>query len=131
MIPGAVENPYGFNAHDFVPAGKVILSSEVLKEARQFLLELQKYERAAKWIVAFTWCYNRSIKKTPDSPAIDEGSGIDLAGYRSSEIPSEAVEVRDGVPLAFIIPRDQFSLASKKEIIQTKLASGRLSFQLR
>ncbi len=131
MTSGAIENPYGFNADDFAVAGQIILSPEVLEEARQFLSGLQKYERATKWIVAFTWCYNRSIKMTPESSVIDEGPGIDLAGYRSSEIPPEAVDIRAGVPIAFIIPHDQLTHASKKEVIRTKLASGRLSYQLR
>ena len=35
-----------------------------------------------------------------------------------------------GVPLAFIIPHDKFENAKRKEIVQTRLASGRLSYQL-
>jgi hypothetical protein len=70
------------------------------------------------------------LKKSPDSPAIDEGPGIDLAGYRVSDIPTDAVDERSGVPLAFIIPHDRFEDAKRKEIVQTRLASGRLSYEL-
>jgi hypothetical protein len=61
---------------------------------------------------------------------IDEGTGIDLAGYRTSEIPDGAVEVYDGVPVTFIIPRDKIEEAKRKEIVQIRLTSKRLSFAL-
>jgi hypothetical protein len=123
-------NSHGFRPTDFVPPEHIGISPEALSEARQLLSELQSQTQGTKWIVAFTWCYDRTFKKSPDSPAVDEGPGIDLAGYRVSEIPPYAVDHRSGVPLAFIIPHDKFENATRKEIVQTRLASGRLSYEL-
>lgn len=130
MSPDTFTNPYGFRPTDFVPPKQIDVSPEALAEARQFLSELQSQDRRNRWIVAFTWCYDRTFKKSPDSPAVDEGSGIDLAGYPASEIPADAVDERSGVPLTFIIPHDKFENANRKEIVQTRLASGRLSYEL-
>ena len=130
MSADTSENPYDLNTNDFAPPGQIALSRAAMEEARQFLSKLAQYEKEAKWIVAFTWCYKRSFQKSPESQSIDEGPGIDLAGYRSSEIPPDAVEVRGGVPLAFIIPSKRLSLATKKEIVETRLPSGRLSYML-
>ncbi len=130
MSTDTSENPYGFNTNDFAPPGQIALSGAAMEEARQFLSELAQYEKEPKWIVAFTWCSKRSFQKSPESQSIDEGPGIDLAGYRSSEIPPDAVEVRDGVPLAFIIPGERLSSAKRKEIVETRLPSGRLSYML-
>jgi hypothetical protein len=130
MSPDTFANPYGFRPTDFVPPKQISVSPEALAEARQFLSELQSQGQENKWIVAFTWGYDRTFKKSPDSPAVDEGPGIDLAGYRVSEIPADAVDERSGIPLAFIIPRDKLENADRKEIVQTRLASGRLSYEL-
>jgi hypothetical protein len=130
MSPDTFTNPYGFRATDFVSPAQIDVSPEALAEARQFLSELQSQGQGNKWIVAFTWCCDRTFQKSPDSPAVDEGPGIDLAGYRVSEIPADAIDERRGVPLAFIIPHDKFENADRKEIVQTRLASGRLSYEL-
>ncbi|MBV8794023.1 MAG: hypothetical protein JO136_03715 [Hyphomicrobiales bacterium] len=130
MSPDTFTNSYGFRPTDFAPPKQIDVSPEALSEARQFLSELESRSQGTKWIVAFTWCYDRTFKKSPDSPAIDEGPGIDLAGYRVSEIPADAVDEKSGVPLAFIIPHDKFENADKKEIVQTRLVSGRLSYEL-
>ena len=125
------ENPYGFKTDDFVRPGQITLAPEAFAEARQFLSELEQYEQGTKWIVGFTWSRARTMQRDHDSRSVDEGPGIDVMGYRSTEIPSEAVEVREGVPLTFIIPREQFDRAQKKEIVETRLVSGRLSYELR
>lgn len=130
MSPDTFTNPYGFRTTDFVPPKQITVSPDALSEARQFLSELNSNHQGTKWIVAFTWCYDRTFMKTPGSPAVNEGPGIDLAGYRLSEIPAEAIDERNGVPLAFIIPHDKFENADRKEIVQTRLASGRLSYEL-
>jgi hypothetical protein len=129
MSPDTFTNSYGFRAIDFVPPKQISVSPEALSEARQFLSELESQGQGTKWIVAFTWCYDRTLKKGPGSPAVDEGSGIDLAGYRVSEIPANVVDERSGVPLAFITPHYKL-VNARKEIIQTRLASGRLSYEL-
>jgi hypothetical protein len=130
MSPDTLTNPCGFRPTDFVPPKQIDVSPEALAEARQFLSELQSQGQGNKWIVAFTWCYDRNFKREPDSPAIDEGPGIDLVGYRVSEIPADAIDEKSGVPLAFIIPHDKFENADRKEIVQTRLPSGRLSYEL-
>jgi hypothetical protein len=130
VSPDTFTNPYGFRSTDFVPPKKIDVSPDALAEALQFLSELQSQGQGNKWIVAFTWCYDRNLRRSPDSSAIDEGPGVDLAGYRASEIPADAIDERSGVPLAFIIPHDKFENAKRKEIVQTRLASGRLSYEL-
>ena len=130
MSSDTFTSSYGFRPTDFVPPKQISLSPEALAEVRQFLSELESQAQGTKWIVAFTWCYDRILKKSPDSSAIVEGPGIDLAGYRVSDIPPDAIDERSGVPLAFIIPHDRFKDAKRKEIVQTRLASGRLSYEL-
>ncbi len=123
-------NPYGFTSLDFAPRGEIALSPEALTDAKEFVGHLQRFEPTSRWIAGFVWCYTRTMRETPNSELIDEGPGIDLAGYRTSEIPVDAVELRDGVPVTFIIPRDKIEAAKRKEIVKIRLASKRLSFAL-
>ena len=130
MVEQAFENPYGFTPDDFAPDGVLALSPEAQAEGRDFVSHLQQFEPSSRWIAGFAWCYDRSMRENPGSEMIDEGPGIDLAGYRATEIPAGPVEVRDGVPFTFVIPRDKVDFAKRKEIVQVRLASGRLSFAL-
>ena len=123
-------NPYGFNDDDFAPRGSMTLSAEVLDKAREFVFQLERFEPTSTWIAGFAWCYARTMRESPSSELIDEGPGIDLAGYRTTEIPKDAVEIRNGVPITFIIPRDKIKAAKRKEIVQVRLKSKRLSFEL-
>ena len=123
-------NPYGFTSGDFAPRGAITLSSEALADAKEFVSQLQRFEPTSRWIAGFAWCYARTMRENSNSASIDEGPGIDLAGYRTSEIPPDAVETHDGVPVVFIIPRDKIDEAKRKEIVQTRLLSKRLSFAL-
>ena len=123
-------NPYGFTAEDFAPRGAIALSSEALADAKEFVRNLQRFEPSSRWIAGFAWCYARTMRESSNSELIDEGPGIDLAGYRTSEIPDDAVELYEGVPVVFIIPRDKIDAAKRKEIVQTRLTSKRLSFVL-
>jgi len=131
MSEAAFTNPYGFTANDFAPCGLITLSSEALADAREFVNHLQRFEPTSRWIAGFAWCYARTMRESPNSEVIDEGPGIDLAGYRTNEIPADAVELRDGVPVTFIIPRDKVEAARLKEIVQVRLNSKRLSFELK
>jgi hypothetical protein len=130
MSPDAFKNPYAFKDHDFAPRGEIKLAPGALQEARQFLSELGANEDGSKWVVAFTWCYKRAFRKSPDAPSIDEGPGLDIAGYRSTEIPANAIDVREGVSLTFIIPPDQLEKAKDKMIVERRLQSGRMSYEL-
>lgn len=130
MSEQAFANPYGFTSEDFAPRGAIALSPEALTDAKEFVGHLQRFEPTSRWIAGFVWCYTRTMRETPISELIDEGPGIDLAGYRTSEIPVDAVELRDGVPVTFIIPRDKIEAAKRKKIVQIRLASNRLSFAL-
>jgi hypothetical protein len=97
-------NPHGFKSGDFAPAGEIILSDEARSRAKEFLSDLNRYQPGAWWVVGFIWCSARTMRENKESKEIDEGPGIDLGGYRTWELPSEAIEIRDGVPMAFIIP---------------------------
>ena len=113
-----------------MPPKQIDVSPEALAEARQFLSELQSQGQGNKWIVAFTWCYDRNLRRSPDSSAINEGPGIDLAGYRASEIPADAIDERSGVALAFIIPHDKFKNAKRKEPSLTVKANGQVIWNI-
>ncbi len=130
MLPSKYEPKHDFTPKDFAPRGTIKLADGVLDRARQFQSELQRYDSNAQWIVAFTWCYKRSMRKKGETEYIDEAPGLDLAGYRSTELPDYAVELRDGVRLAFIIRHDIFEAAKEKKVIEVRLASGRDSFDL-
>lgn len=130
MINDNSTNPHGFTPIDFAPPGAVKLSAEALSDARDFLVHLGQFDENAKWIAGFVWNYARSMRKAGQTEIVDEGPGIDLAGYRFSEIPSYAVEIRDGTPVIFVIPRDKIATATQKEIVQVKLTTGRPSFEL-
>ena len=130
MSERAFANPYEFTSEDFAPRGAIALSLEALAAATEFVGHLQRFGPSSQWIAGFVWCYARTMRESPNSESIDEGPGIDLAGYRTSEIPVDAVELRDGVPVTFIIPRDKFEAAKRKEIVQIRLTSKRLSFAL-
>jgi hypothetical protein len=130
MAKKDVSNPYGFTLDDFAPMGSIDLSAEAMKQAREFLGDLIAFDSQSEWIPAFAWCYSRTFRRSTQVEAIDEGPGIDLAGYRYSELPPGAVETRNGLKIAFIIPREKVQIASAKRIIETRLSSGRLSFEL-
>jgi hypothetical protein len=129
MTPGQ-QQLHDFTPNDFAPNGTMKLDSNVIAEARAFLRDLLEYDPDSKWIVAFAWCYQRLMRKSGESQYVDEGPGIDLAGYRSTELPDYAVEIRDGVPIAFIIRQDILAASQNKEIVNVTLSSGRQSFGL-
>ena len=130
MLEQEFRNPYGFKPDDFAPRGVISLSPEAETSGREFVGKLQQFEPSSNWIAGFAWCYTRSMRKAPGSETIDEGPGIDLAGYRVSDIPAGMIEIRNGIPFAFIIPHDKIDSAKHKEIVQVRLSSGRLSFSL-
>jgi hypothetical protein len=130
MINDNSSNPHGFTPDDFAPTGVINLSPEALSDARAFLIHLGQFDGSARWIAGFVWTYARSMRKSGQTEIVDEGPGIDLAGYRFSEIPSYAVESRDGTPVIFIIPQDKIAAATQKEIVEVKLVTGRPSFEL-
>ena len=130
MAKKDASNPYGFTLDDFAPTGSVDVSVEAMKQAREFLGDLIAFDRQSEWIPAFAWCYSRTIRRSAQIETIDEGPGIDLAGYKMSELPPGTVETRNGLKIAFIIPREKIQSVSAKRIMETKLSSGRLSFEL-
>jgi hypothetical protein len=130
MAKDDVSNPYGFTLDDFAPTGSIDVSFVAMKQAREFLGDLIAFDSQSEWIPAFAWCYTRTCRRSAQAETFDEGPGIDLAGYRMSELPPGSVETRNGLKIAFIIPREQIERASAKQIIETRLSSGRLSFEL-
>ena len=128
--PNPQQQLHDFTPDDFAPRGTVKLANTILDEARAFRLDLEAYNSRANWIVAFTWCYQRLMRKSGEIQYVDEGPGLDFAGYRSTELPDYAVEIRQGVPLAFIIRRDVLNAAQAKEIVKVSLNTGRQSFAL-
>jgi hypothetical protein len=82
------------------------------------------------WVGDDAVCYSRTFRRSTQVETIDEGPGLDLTGYRFSKLPPGAVETRNGLKIAFIIPREKIQIASAKRIIETRLSSGGLSFEL-
>jgi hypothetical protein len=130
MITPVSNDNKGFNALAFAPNGAVSVTDEAMTQARSFWADLQKYETQTKWVVAFTWASERKYRPSAQSEWLDEGPGIDLCAYKATELPDGAVESRDGVPVAFIIPRDKIAAASEKKIVEVKSVSGAPSFRL-
>jgi hypothetical protein len=130
MITPESSDNKGFNALAFAPNGVLSVTDEALAQARSFWVELQNYDTGAKWVVAFTWASERKYRRSAQSEWIDEGPGIDLCGYKAAELPDGVTESRDGVPVAFIIPRDKIAAASQKKIVEVKSNSGAPSFTL-
>jgi hypothetical protein len=124
------ENLHGFNPSDFPPKGEITLSAEAQSQARDFVRELTSSVPGANWVAGFIWCFERSIRENKNSDEIDEGPGIDLAGYRAAELPLDKIEIRGKVPVAFIIPIDKVNAAREKKIVEVRTNSGRLSFAL-
>jgi len=130
MAATTTNNSYPLSRIDFAPRGLISLSDEARAGASEFLLQLGRFDEASRWIVGFVWSSARSMRENKNSEWIDEGPGIDLAGYRSTELPPDAIETRDGVPVAFVIPRSVIDAAKEKKIVQVRVSSGRLSLQL-
>jgi hypothetical protein len=116
MQPPRETDRYGFYPEDYVAKGVIALSPKALAVARQFAADLGKYDPKARW--------------TADSETIDEGPGIDLAGYRYGEVPMDKVEIVDGVPVIFLIPPEVVAAAKSKTMVETRANSGRASFAL-
>jgi hypothetical protein len=106
------------------------VTDEALAQARSFWADLQKYDARTKWVVAFTWASERKYRRSAQSEWLDEGPGIYLCAYKSAELPDGVTESRDGVPVAFIIPRDKIAAASEKKMVEAKSFSGAPSFKL-
>src|ERR1700677_3658734 len=123
MAKKDASNPYGFTLDDFAPTGSVDVSVEAMKQAREFLGDLISFDSQSEWVPAFAWCYSRTFRQNAQVETIDEGPGIDLAGYRMSELPPGAVETRNGLKIAFVIPREKIQSASAKRIIEIRLSS--------
>ena len=123
-------NHYEFPPELYVPRGTIALSPKAVDVARQFVIDLGKFDSTAKWIAGFQWCLARTMQWAKDSETFDEGPGIDLGGFRFSEIETGTVETVDGTPIVFLIPPDIVAAAKNKTIVQLRLNSGRASFAL-
>ena len=130
MQPPPKVNHYEFPPELFVPKGVITLSPKALAVARQFVVDLGRYDPKARWIAGFQWCTARTMQWTADSETFDEGPGIDLAGFRYGELPTDTVEIVDGVPVIFLIPPSVVAAAKTKTMIETRTSSGRASFAL-
>jgi hypothetical protein len=130
MTDSDPNNPYGFNLNDLPPPGAIAVPAEALDRAREFSADLRKSDGDPRWIATFAWAYQRKYRPNPTAEWVDEGPGVDLCGYKSSELPPGVVEVRDGLPVAFIIPRDKVASAIEKKIVETKLVSGVTAYKL-
>jgi hypothetical protein len=54
-------NPHGFNSEDFAPRGAITLSPEALAAAKEFVVQLQRFEPTSRWIAGFVWCYTSRL----------------------------------------------------------------------
>jgi hypothetical protein len=131
MTIGKAENPYNFTPQSFAPRDLIELSREAHLGARDFIRELGRFDSGAQWVAGFLWHSKRSMRANKNSEWIDEGPGIDLAGYRVNELPENTIETRDGLPVAFVIPRDIVDSSAAKRIAQVRVSSGRMSFQIK
>ena len=68
--------------------------------------------------------------KTPGGKTFDEGPGIDLAGFRNFETPTDTVVNIAGVPIVFILPPEIVAASKAKLIVPTVTNSDRASFAL-
>ncbi len=130
MQPPPKVSHYEFPAQLFVSKGAITLSPRALAVAKQFVVDLGKYDPKARWIAGFQWCSARSMRWTADSETFDEGPGIDLAGFRYGELPTDTVETVEGVPVIFLIPPDVVAAAKTKTMVEARTSSGRASFAL-
>lgn len=117
-------NTLGFSPEDFAPRGEIALSPEALDQARIFLANMERYDPTSKWIVGFSWADERKLRPDSHSDWVDIGPGVDLCGYKSSELPNDVIEIRNGLDVVFIIPRDRIQAAVEKKIISVKSIRG-------
>ncbi|MBV8472615.1 MAG: hypothetical protein JO107_10110 [Hyphomicrobiales bacterium] len=130
MLPPRETDQYGFYPEDYVAKGAITLSPKALAVAKQFVVDLGKYDPKARWIAAFQWRTARTMRWSADSETFDEGPGIDLSGFRYDQVPPDAVEIIDGVPVIFILPPEVVAAAKTKTIVEAPTNSGRASFAL-
>jgi hypothetical protein len=123
-------NKFDYPLDWYVARGVVRLSSEATQQAKEFSKELSSYEDKSKWIVGFLWALDRSLRAKADGPTFDEGPGIDLAGFRDTEILTNTVENVAGVRIVFILPPEVVAAAKAKLIVPSVTNSGRASFLL-
>lgn len=130
MQPPPQVNQYEFPPELFVSKGTISLSPKALAVAKQFVFDLGKFDPKARWIAGFQWCSARSMRWTANSETFDEGPGIDLAGFRYGELPTDTVEIVDGAPVIFLIPPDVVAAGEAKTMVEARTNSGRASFAL-
>jgi len=123
-------NTYNFPPNAYVAKATITLSALALAAARDCARTQAALEPHSNWIVGFRWFVTRSTRRTKTREEFDEGPGIDVHGFRDSEINTATVENYDGVPVVYIISADIVAKAEEKRIIEVKLNSGRRSFAL-
>jgi hypothetical protein len=123
-------NTLGFSPDDFAPRGEIALSPDALDQARTFLANMEKYDPTSKWIIGFSWADERKLRPDSHSDWVDIGPGVDLCAYKPSELPDGVAENRDGLEVAFIVPRDKIQAAVEKKIISVKSVRGNPAVKL-
>ena len=124
------DNTLGFSHDDFAPRGEIALSPDALDQARKFRANMEKYDPTSKWIVGFSWADDRKLRPDLHSDWVDIGPGVDLCGYKPSDLPNDVVEIRDGLEVVFLIPRDIIHAANEKKIISVKSIRGNPAVKL-
>ncbi|MBV8472617.1 MAG: hypothetical protein JO107_10100 [Hyphomicrobiales bacterium] len=121
---------YGFDPAHYVAKGAITLSPQALALARQFVVDKRRFDPNRRWIAAFRWCVARTMRWNVDHETIDEGPGIDVMCLGYSQVPPDAVEIVDGLPVIFILPPEVVAAAKTKTMVEIRTNSGRASFAL-
>ncbi|MFI5012949.1 MAG: hypothetical protein ACHQAY_11445 [Hyphomicrobiales bacterium] len=84
----------------------IFVSPEAWAFASEFSKEFQNPSSSAAGVVAFVWCEGRKWRSDRNAEWKNQGAGLELGMYKASQIPDEAVHVRDGAKYAFLIPSE-------------------------
>ena len=112
-IPDNDELPGGF-----ARPGVVSISPTALELAKQYRNEIVRTKTPGDWVVCFDWATSRRARRPQTNEWFDLGAGFDLSSYERSKVPTEAVQVVDG--LEFLVKISVGALrSSKRRLIET------------
>jgi hypothetical protein len=130
MTPSESDEWKGFRPEDFPARGTISVSKEALALVSSFLHHLRTVDAEARWIVTFAWGTDRKYRENSTSDWVGMEPGLDLCGYRISELPPNVVETRDGIEMAFIIPAEEIDSATEKQIVTVESIRGGAAVKL-
>jgi hypothetical protein len=97
-------DPYdGLLENVFVPPGTIDVSAAALKYVRDFI-EAVAAAHGNHYIATFEWSQSITIRPTPDATPEPVSDCLTLGAYERKDVPSEAIQMVDGVEFAINIP---------------------------